>query len=53
MGEARIPREERRSTPVLVDRHGRILCVLRRELSHRIDRQATSDMNFGIEVDDG
>jgi tRNA(Ile)-lysidine synthase len=53
MSEARIPRRERRSTPVLVDRYGRILCVLRRELSHRIDREAATNANFGIEVEDG
>lgn len=53
MGEARIPREDRRSAPVLVDRHGRVLCVLRRDLSHRIDREAAANMNFGIEVEDG
>ncbi|HSM07692.1 MAG TPA: tRNA lysidine(34) synthetase TilS [Gemmatimonadota bacterium] len=53
MSEARIPRSERRSAPVLVDRHGRILCVLRRELSHRIDRDAAANVNFGFEVEDG
>jgi len=53
MGEARIPRNERRAAPVLVDRHGRILCVLRRELSHRIDRDAATSENFRIEVEDG
>lgn len=53
MSEARIPRSERRSAPVLVDRHGRILCVLIRELSHRIDRDAAANVNFGIEVEDG
>lgn len=53
MSEARVPRRERSSTPVLVDRYGRVLCVLRRELSHRIDREATTNANFGIEVEDG
>lgn len=53
MSEARVPRSERSSTPVLVDRYGRVLCVLRRELSHRIDRDAATNANFGIEVEDG
>lgn len=53
MSEARVPRSERRSAPVLVDRNGRILCVLRRELSHRIDRDAMTNENFAIEVEDG
>lgn len=53
MSEARIPRSERPTAPVVVDRYGRILCVLRRELSHRIDRDAATNENFGIEVEDG
>lgn len=52
MSEARIPRNERRRVPVVVDRCGRILGVLRRELSHRIDRDAATNENFGIEVED-
>lgn len=53
LSEARLPRRDRSSVPVVVDRDGRVLCVLRRELSHRIDRDAASNPNFGIEVDDG
>ena len=52
MSEARVPRRERRSTPLVVDRDGRVLCVLRRELSHRVDRDAARNANFGIEVED-
>lgn len=52
MSEARVPARERRTVPVVTDRRGRVLCLLRDELTHRIDREARSrQANFVIEVE--
>lgn len=56
LSEARVPVGDRPTVPLLVDRDGRVLAVLRRELARRVDREAghgTKSTNLTIEVEDG
>lgn len=52
MSAARVPARERPTVPIVTDRDGRVLCLLREELSHRIDRDARErQANFVVEVE--
>lgn len=52
MSEARVPARERPTVPIVTDVRGRILCLLREELTHRIDRDARErQANFVLEVE--
>jgi tRNA(Ile)-lysidine synthase len=56
LSEARVPVGDRPSVPLLVDRDGRVLAMLRRDLTHRVDRETrdgTESTNLTIEVEDG
>lgn len=54
--EARIPAHERAEVPVVTDRHGRLMAVLRKGLTHRVayaPHEETKRTNLVIEVEDG
>jgi tRNA(Ile)-lysidine synthase len=54
--EARVPARDRPTVPILADRDGRVLAVLRGGLAHRVDREArhgTHATSLTIEVEDG
>ena len=52
MSAARVPARERPTVPILTDRDGRVLCLLREELCHRIDRDARErQANLVVEVE--
>ena len=52
MSAARVPARERTTVPIVTDRDGRVLCLLREELSRRIDRDARGrQANFVVEVE--
>lgn len=56
LSEARVPVGDRPTVPLLVDRDGRVLAVLHRELAHRVDRETRDgpeSTNLTIEVEDG
>lgn len=56
MREARVPAQERATVPLVADRSGRLLAVLRKELVHRVARavhEGTKPTNLVIEVEDG
>lgn len=52
MSAARVPARERPTVPIVTDRKGRVLCMLREELAHRIDRDARDrQANLVVEVE--
>lgn len=53
MSEARVPSRERSTVPIVTDRDGRVLAMLREGLIHRIDREARNRRaNLVLEVED-